>query len=314
MPVLSPRTSSPCRFSPLSLSQFGSYIVDGLRTFAQPVFIYIPPHGTLRGGAWVVVDQTINPQYMEMYADDTGRAGVLETEGTLDVKFRKRDILAQAHRLDEGLIGLMRELKEVEGGKGGGRGREVVQREVREREEKLYPVYYQVANAFADLHDTPGRMQAKGCLQGAVPWEQARTFFYHRLQRRLLEVRYIRDIVALTRPVVSQAMTEEQVWRKGRETLYSWMTDAATTTDDRAFLAWHQANEGVIERQLDKLRAGVFAQKVKAMLGAYERPGLDAGDRTVDGLVAVINSLNKEQKKRLEEVFMGQAAQEAKKQ
>ena len=34
----------------------------------QPVFVYIPPGGELRGGAWVVVDPTINLEYMEMYA------------------------------------------------------------------------------------------------------------------------------------------------------------------------------------------------------------------------------------------------------
>ena len=30
--------------------------------------IYLPPNGTLRGGAWVVVDSTINKQQIEMYA------------------------------------------------------------------------------------------------------------------------------------------------------------------------------------------------------------------------------------------------------
>ena len=293
--------------------KFGAYIVDGLRLFQQPVFIYIPPHGTLRGGAWVVVDQTINLQFMEMYADDTARAGVLETEGTLDVKFRKKDIIAQAHRLDDQLLRLSAELKAAEAGQAG-RSKEAIQRELKAREDKLYPVYYQVANQFADLHDTPGRMQAKGCLQAAVQWERSRAFFFFRLQRRLLEVRYIKDVVAITRPVVSQAMTEEQVWRKAKETLYSWMTPDSTQEDDRAFLAWHAANEGVIDKKIEGLRQGVFAQKVKAMLAGYDRPGLHAGDHTVDGLVAVINSLNKEQKKSLEELFLKPAAQEAQKQ
>ena len=49
--------------------KYGSYIVDALRKYNQPVLIYIPPHGELRGGAWVVVDPTINPEHMEMYAD-----------------------------------------------------------------------------------------------------------------------------------------------------------------------------------------------------------------------------------------------------
>lgn len=53
--------------------KFGSYIVDGLREYQQPVLIYIPPFGELRGGAWVVLDPKINPEYMEMYADKDSR-------------------------------------------------------------------------------------------------------------------------------------------------------------------------------------------------------------------------------------------------
>ena len=53
--------------------KYGSYIVDALRKYQQPVLIYIPPNGELRGGAWVVVDPTINSEHMEMYADSECR-------------------------------------------------------------------------------------------------------------------------------------------------------------------------------------------------------------------------------------------------
>lgn len=43
-----------------SILKYGAWIVDALRVYKQPVFVYIPPHGELRGGAWVVVDPTIN--------------------------------------------------------------------------------------------------------------------------------------------------------------------------------------------------------------------------------------------------------------
>ena len=46
--------------------KFGAMIVDALVDYRQPVFVYIPPHGELRGGAWVVVDPAINPEQMEM--------------------------------------------------------------------------------------------------------------------------------------------------------------------------------------------------------------------------------------------------------
>lgn len=52
------------------------------------------------------------------------------------------------------------------------------------REKALLPAYTQVATAFAELHDTPTRMLAKGVLRGIVPWANARAFFHTRLRRR----------------------------------------------------------------------------------------------------------------------------------
>lgn len=42
--------------------KFGAQIVDALVAYKHPVFVYIPPNGELRGGAWVVIDPTINEQ------------------------------------------------------------------------------------------------------------------------------------------------------------------------------------------------------------------------------------------------------------
>ncbi len=44
-----------------NLMQAGSLIVDNLRTYHQPVIVYLPPGAELRGGAWVVIDGQINP-------------------------------------------------------------------------------------------------------------------------------------------------------------------------------------------------------------------------------------------------------------
>lgn len=73
MVILSP-SHQPLLFLDMyeEVVKFGAMIVDGLRTYKHPVFIYLPPHGELRGGAWVVVDPTINPDHMEMYADKVG--------------------------------------------------------------------------------------------------------------------------------------------------------------------------------------------------------------------------------------------------
>lgn len=48
--------------------KFGAKIVDALRTYEQPIFVYVPHEGELRGGAWVVIDTSINPEQMEFYA------------------------------------------------------------------------------------------------------------------------------------------------------------------------------------------------------------------------------------------------------
>jgi hypothetical protein len=59
-----------------------------------------------------------------------------------------------------------------------------ISRQIHEREKLLLPIYTQAAVQFAALHDTPGRMKAKGVINDIVPWQQARPFFYNRLKRR----------------------------------------------------------------------------------------------------------------------------------
>ncbi len=41
--------------------KYGSFIVDALVKYEQPIFVYIPPFGELRGGSWVVVDPHHQP-------------------------------------------------------------------------------------------------------------------------------------------------------------------------------------------------------------------------------------------------------------
>ena len=53
--------------------KYGSMIVDALREYKQVIYVYLPPNGELRGGAWVVLDPTINPEHMQMYADRDSR-------------------------------------------------------------------------------------------------------------------------------------------------------------------------------------------------------------------------------------------------
>ncbi|NXD65210.1 ACACB carboxylase, partial [Eolophus roseicapillus] len=164
--------------------KFGAFIVDSLRDFKQPVLVYIPPHAELRGGSWVVIDSTINPLYVELYADKESRAGILEPGGTVEIKFRKKDLVKTMRRIDTVYAKLAEQLGTPELSEA---QRKELEQQLKAREELLLPIYYQVAVHFADLHDTPGRMQEKGVITDILEWKNARSFLYWRLRRLLLE-------------------------------------------------------------------------------------------------------------------------------
>lgn len=172
--------------------KFGSMIVDALREYEHPVFMYLPPHGELRGGSWVVVDPTINEEKMEMYADPDSRGGILEPAGITEVKFRLPDQVKVMHRLDSELKALDSELEMTDGEDAAAS----IKAKIAAREDVLKPVYLQAATEFADLHDKTGRMKAKGVIKSAVPWEESREFFYFRAKRRLSEDYYVAQLQA----------------------------------------------------------------------------------------------------------------------
>uniref|UniRef100_A0A8B9GM63 Acetyl-CoA carboxylase alpha n=1 Tax=Amazona collaria TaxID=241587 RepID=A0A8B9GM63_9PSIT len=137
--------------------KFGAYIVDGLREYRQPVLIYIPPQAELRGGSWAVIDPTINPRHMEMYADRESRGGILEPEGTVEIKFRRKDLVKTMRRVDPIYIRLAERLGTV----------------LRRWHRVVIP------HSFLLLHLHLG--------QDILDWKTSRTFFYWRLRRLLLE-------------------------------------------------------------------------------------------------------------------------------
>ncbi|MBW0484104.1 hypothetical protein O181_023819 [Austropuccinia psidii MF-1] len=192
----------------------GSLIVDGLSSYKQPVFVYIVPNGELRGGAWVVLDPSINQNgMMEMYAerfllsalnlkltiefdpfryaDNTSRAGVLEPEGIIEIKFRKAKILEMMERLDKRYA----ELKLVSSDMtktAEELGR--IQTELTTREKELSGTFTAIALQFADLHDRSERMKAKGTIRESLEWTESRRYFYWRLRRRLMEEEIIKKM------------------------------------------------------------------------------------------------------------------------
>ncbi|KAF8647743.1 hypothetical protein AX16_006578 [Volvariella volvacea WC 439] len=168
----------------------GSKIVDGLSAYKQPVFVYIVPNGELRGGAWVVLDPSINSEQMEMFADVDARAGVLEPEGVVEIKLRREKILSLMDRLDPTYAALKRESKDKAKDD---QERAAAEEQLAKREKLLQPTYKQIALLFADLHDRTGRMEAKGCAKPAV-WKDARRFFYWAVRARVAKSSILRDL------------------------------------------------------------------------------------------------------------------------
>jgi len=221
--------------------KFGALIVDALVAFKQPVFVYIPPFAELRGGAWVVVDATINASVMEFYAaKGSARGGVLEPNGAAAIKFKYNDLIKTMHRLDTGL-------KELDGlllERVGGELEEVVAK-IKYRENLLLPVYDQLSVHFADLHDTPGRMKEKGVIREEIEWSQARKYFYWRLRRRLAEF----DLRA---KMGGGGVKESEVIRE-------WFLETGGETEgwnnDKKVLEWLKTNKTGLENKL-KQREG----------------------------------------------------------
>merc|ERR1719453_249356 len=109
--------------------------------------VYIPPGGELRGGAWVVVDPTINQDMMEMYAETNARGGILEPPGICDVKFRRPDLVKTMHRLDAKLLQLDSELAVLEDQSvADDVEADGLRKAIAERETALMPLYTQISH------------------------------------------------------------------------------------------------------------------------------------------------------------------------
>lgn len=229
--------------------KYGALIVDALVAYKQPVFVYIPPHAELRGGAWVVVDSTVNADVMEMYAADGARGGVLEPNGAASIKFRDRDLLKTAHRLDPVLRELDSKL-EACAGVGEDESKHELTASVKARETTVIGVYRQVAVQFADLHDTPGRMEARGAVRKVVPFAESRAFFYWRLRRRLAEFD-LRRKIKLADPSVdalgASALLGEWFSEENEGNNGDW--DA-----DKAVLRWMENKSGSIRSRLEEVQ------------------------------------------------------------
>jgi acetyl-CoA carboxylase/biotin carboxylase 1 len=240
--------------------KYGSYIVDALVKFEQPVFIYIPPHGELRGGSWVVVDPTINPDYMEMYADEEARAGVLEPEGIIVIKYKKERIQATMERLDPAYADLKRRLNDPNTPRD---DLAKIKVNLNTREQQLKPIYTQIAIQFADLHDRAGRMAAKGAIRMPLQWRNARRFFHWRLRRRLGEETILKKMAG-----VAGAHGEEATSRKiGLDYLRAWSGIEQYDVADEKVAKWCEGNGEEVQKKIDALKKDGIKRDVAALMG-----------------------------------------------
>ena len=253
--------------------KFGADIVDALRQYHNPVFVYVPPGGELRGGAWVVLDTAINPQHIEMYADESARGGVLEPAGTVDVKFRTRDLIKAMHRLRAVQVERVREVPagsppeserapqrtgtetilSPENAPAPDTAAATIDAEAQQRREmELLSVFRQIAMRFADLHDTPGRMLHKHAIRRVVPWRTSRAFFYWRLRRRLAEDELRARVQAADPELGPHEVTALiRKWARAHDPALDGDT---FENDDPRVVQWlEEEDENQIQRRLDKL-------------------------------------------------------------
>jgi acetyl-CoA carboxylase/biotin carboxylase 1 len=256
--------------------KYGSFIVDALVKFEQPIFVYIPPFGELRGGSWVVVDPTINAECMEMYADEDARGGVLEPEGIVNIKYRRDKQLETMARLDP----IYGELKKQSMDKSLSSGElSDIKVKLAEREALLLPVYMQVSLQFADLHDRAGRMKAKNVIRDSLKWREARRFFYWRVRRRLNEEYIIKRMTGASKnPIASRA--------RHLETLAAWSGVAQFPTADRDVATWYEENRKLVHEKIEAMKTEGVAFDVAALLRTNGKGGLKGVQQVLSMLPA----------------------------
>ncbi|POI25980.1 hypothetical protein CIB84_010269 [Bambusicola thoracicus] len=256
--------------------KFGAFIVDSLRDFKQPVLVYIPPHAELRGGSWVVMDPTINPLYVELYADKESRGGILEPGGTVEIKFRKKDLVKTMRRIDKVYAKLVEQLGTPELPEG---QRKELEKQLKAREELLLPIYYQVAVHFADLHDTPGRMQEKGVITDILEWKNARSFLYWRLRRLLLEevvkLEILKANSELSHIHIQSMLRRWFMETEGAEKGYLWDNNQVVVEWLEKHMQEDDGSKSAIRENIKYLKRDYVLKRIRSLVQANPEVAMD---------------------------------------
>lgn len=161
---------------------------------------------------------------------------------------------------------------------------------------------------FADLHDTPGRMQAKGVIRRQVPWAQSRSFFYWRLKRRLKEFDIVnaitiggtklafgerKSLIAELQQWFESVSQQEQQHRGGGgadPSCSSW------ETDDRAVVSWLDSHVAELQSYISAVKVRSHVSAIEARLGdllrSIDTEGGTSGMSRVDVLQRALMNLS----------------------
>ena len=129
------------------------------------------------------------------------------------------------------------------------------------------PLYVQISHEFADLHDRPGRMLAKGVIRDIVPWAQAREYFFWRVRRRLMQ-----DALVASLKEADSSLGHAECLSM----LASWMEGKASWEDDQAVLTFFKAESAVIDERLRDVRTESVKKSVASLLRCLSAADRDA--------------------------------------
>ncbi|EFP03855.1 hypothetical protein CRE_28772 [Caenorhabditis remanei] len=178
---------------------FGAHIIDELSQYQQPVIVYIPAGGELRGGAWAVVDSNVNSGFVHVIADESCRGGILEPNAVVGIKIRD----AQLGRIME---------------RSGVRPDGV--------EDSVKSAFKKACVDFADMHDRWQRMEHVGAIRHVTSLQNTRDVFWRLLRREMILIEMAnqyRSAPILPKPTNSEAL--EWVKQKVGDDLRKYFND-----------------------------------------------------------------------------------------
>merc|ERR1719230_142198 len=159
------------------------------------------------------------------------------------------------HRLDSKLMALDDELAAAE--ESTIDDTSTIKSSIMARENQLLPLYVQISHEFADLHDRPGRMKAKGVIRDVVPWARAREYFFWRVRRRLAQDALIGELKA-----ADSSLSHADCLSM----LAGWMGDAASWEDDQAVLAFFEKEGSLIDEKLGEVKKDAVKATIASLL------------------------------------------------